>query len=92
MEATHEGSMHMAATPAEIKQQVLALIEQLPPAADWMQLLHEVELANDRASGLLAQELDPASPLRQALGRALAESEAGLGIEHEVIRSRFLAR
>lgn len=81
----------MAATPAEIKQQVLALIDQVPQAADWMRLLHEVELATDRASGLLAQELDPTSPLRQALGRALAESDAVLGIEHEAIRSRFLA-
>lgn len=80
----------MAANPAEIKQQVLDLIEQVPPAADWLGLLHDVELATDRASGLLAQEMDPNSSLRQALNRALAESEAGLGIDHDTIRSRFL--
>ena len=91
MGASADESTCMAANPAEIKQQVLDLIQQVPPAADWLGLLHDVELATDRASGLLAQEIDPSSPLRQALNRALAESEAGLGIDHDAVRSRYLA-
>ena len=88
MGTTVDELTNMSANPAEIKQQVLDLIEQVPPAADWLGLLHDVELATDRASGLL----DPNSPLRQALNRALAESDAGLGIDHDTIRSRFLTQ
>ena len=45
----------------------------------------------NQGKGKTLKEMDPNSPLRQALNRALAESEAGQGIDHDTIRSRFLA-
>ncbi len=67
------------------------MIKQPPPASNLPFLPHDVQLAEDRASGLLAQENDPSSLLRQALNCALDQSEAGRGIDHETVRSRYLA-
>lgn len=87
----------MAANPktppiAEIRKQAHALIDQVPNEVDWLTLLHDVQRAADRATGVLAQELDPGSPLRQALTRGLAELDAGDGVDDETIARDLGAR
>lgn len=84
----------MAANPklppiATIRAQAHELIDQVPNQADWPKLLHEVQLVTDRALGIVAQECDPNSELRQSLNRGLAELDAGHGIDDVDIVREF---
>lgn len=84
----------MAANPklppiASIRAQAHELIDQVPNGADWPKLLHEVQLVTDRALGIVAQERDPDSELRESLNRGLAELDAGQGIDDADLAREF---
>jgi hypothetical protein len=84
----------MAANPkappiADIRAQAHRLLDEVPNEANWVALLHDVQQATDRALGLIAQESDPHSDLRQSIQRGLAELDGGQGIDDAAIAAEF---
>lgn len=79
-------------TQTQFKEQAHQLIDQVPNEADWPTLLHDVQEAADRAMGVLAEELNPNSPLRQSLARGLKELDAGEGVTDEALTQALRTR
>jgi hypothetical protein len=88
------GEHTMAANPhapptADIRAQAHRLLEAVPDEANWVALLHDVQLATDRALGVIAQETDPHSELRRSIQRGLVELDHGQGIDDASIAEEF---
>lgn len=78
---------------AALKHEVEEILEHLPETAtlgDLLIVLQTQAASQEEERTMIAQERDPHSALRQALNRALAQSDAGEGREHETIRRRFV--
>ncbi|TXI73325.1 MAG: hypothetical protein E6Q43_05575 [Dokdonella sp.] len=77
---------------AALKHEVEAIMQRLPESATLDDLLLAIQsqvTPHDEVQEMLAQERDPDSPLRQALNRALKQSDTEVGVEHETIKQRY---
>jgi hypothetical protein len=77
---------------AALKREVEEIMQRLPDTATLDDLLLAIQtqvIPLEEVQAMMAQEPDLTSPLRQSLNRALMQSDAEDGVEHETSKQHF---